>query len=47
MKRKQLAVRVNEDEHKKIKKMLIDADINFQDYVMSLVRKDMIEKGIK
>ncbi|HSQ89178.1 hypothetical protein [Romboutsia sp.] len=42
--RKQLGVRIDENEYKKIKIMLVEENKTFQDYVLELIRKDMEEK---
>lgn len=41
MAKKALTVRIEEDEHKKIMKYLIDKDMSFQEYVMKLIEQDM------
>lgn len=45
MKRKHLAVRVEEGLHKIIMKMLIDNEETFQNYVTQLIIKDLKEKN--
>lgn len=38
---KKTTVRIEDNLHKKIMKMLLDKDISFQEYVMNLIDKDM------
>lgn len=45
MKRKQMAVRLEEDQHKEVMKMLIDEDRKFQEYIINLISEDMFKKG--
>lgn len=47
MTRKHLAIRMDQDEHKKLKVMLAEEDLKFQEYIMELIKKDMEEKEKK
>lgn len=38
---KMLTIRLKEEEHKKIKKFLIDKNKSFQEYVLELIKEDM------
>jgi predicted DNA-binding ribbon-helix-helix protein len=41
---KKVTVRLEEDFHKELKKMLVDLDMSFQDYFFKLAEKDLSER---
>lgn len=38
---KKTTIRIEDEQHKKIMKYLIDKDMSFQEYVMELIAQDM------
>ena len=42
---KKTTIRLDDDLHKEIMKSLIDRDMSFQEYVVSLIEKDMSERS--
>lgn len=40
-----MTVRIDENEHKKIRKYLIEKDATFQEYVLYLLREDMYKNS--
>lgn len=45
--KKQMGFRIDKEEAKKLQIMLTLEELSFQDYIVSLIKKDMIEKGNK
>lgn len=41
--KKALTIRIVEEEHKEIKRHLIELELSFNEYVLMLIRKDMEE----
>lgn len=42
---KKTTIRIEDEQHKKIMKYLIDIDMSFQEYVMMLIEQDMNQKN--
>ena len=42
---KKTTIRIEDEQHKKIMKYLIDKDMSFQEYVMMLIEQDMNPKN--
>ena len=42
---KKTTIRIEDEQHKKIMKYLIDIDMSFQEYVMMLIEQDMNPKN--